>query len=119
MNLDTIATIASVPAIIALVTLAKDLGLPSRLSPLLAVLLGVTLSLFADFGTDNTITDWYTPISMGIILGLSAAGLYDGAKAVGGSRTASTVVVNESRPAALPGETREAYRARTGLELPE
>lgn len=81
--MEEIINIATVPAVIALVTLAKDLGLPSKFAALVAVVLGVALSLFSTAAVSGTITNWYEPIGVGVILGLSASGLYDGAKAVG------------------------------------
>lgn len=83
-----LVTLASIPAIIALVTLAKDLGLPSKLSPLLAVLLGIVGALVNGYVL-GTLIDGPSIVQVGvsgIILGLGAAGLYDGAKAVGARR---------------------------------
>lgn len=72
--MDTITTIATVPAIVALVNLGKSLGINGKASALLAVLLGVGLnySTFAWGGTG-----WFEAVSQGLILGLGAAGLYD------------------------------------------
>ena len=71
---DFITTLATVPAIVALTNLGKRLGLPSRAALLLAVLLGVGLSLaqwaWAGLG-------WYDAAANGLILGLGASGLYD------------------------------------------
>ncbi|AXH48597.1 holin [Microbacterium phage Sansa] len=80
--METVATLATVPAVIALVTLFKDLGLPSKLSPLVAVVLGVALSVLSALAL-GPIGNLYETISLGVILGLSAAGLYDGARAIG------------------------------------
>lgn len=91
---DIIITLATVPAIIALVTLAKDLGIPSRLAPLLAVFLGVALTLF-DALASGLVLDMpglLTAIGTGIILGLSASGLYDGASIIGKKRQDSAQV---------------------------
>lgn len=93
--MDTVTTLATVPAVIALVTLAKNLGLPTKLSPLLAVVLGVALSLFSALAL-GTFDNYYEPVAMGLILGLSASGLYDGAKAIG-NKTPETIVVQENR----------------------
>lgn len=85
---EIIITLATVPAIIALVTLAKDLGVPSRLAPLLAVFLGVALTLF-DALASGLVLDMpglLSAIGTGIILGLSASGLYDGASIIGKKR---------------------------------
>lgn len=72
--IDAITTVATVPAIVALVNFAKSLGVPSRAALALAVVLGVALALaqwaWADAG-------WYEAASSGLLLGLAAAGLYD------------------------------------------
>lgn len=93
--MDIVTTIATVPAVIALVTLAKDLGLPSRLSPLLAVVLGVAVAMFDLFATGSVLgtQNILQTIGTGIILGLSASGLYDGARVL--SPKQNTVVVQE------------------------
>ncbi len=74
MTVDPITTIATVPAIVALTNLAKTLGLTGRWSALVAVLLGVALSVgtWALAGTG-----WWDAASSGLLLGLAAAGLYD------------------------------------------
>ena len=80
--MDTITAIATVPAVIALATIAKDMGFPVKLVPLLSIAFGVALQALQAMtlgGVDN----WYEILAMGLILGLSASGLYDGAKAVG------------------------------------
>lgn len=72
--MDAIATIATVPAIVALVNLAKGLGLSGKWSALVAVLLGVAVNLaIALWGS----TAWFESAATGLILGLGAAGLYD------------------------------------------
>lgn len=80
--METVTTLATVPAVIALVTLIKDLGLPAKFAPLAAVVLGVALSVLAALSL-GTVSNWYEPVATGIILGLSAAGLYDGARVIG------------------------------------
>lgn len=75
--METVTLVATIPAILALVTLAKRVGLPSRWAIVLAVVLGVALNvadyLWASSGA-------YQAAVQGLILGLSAAGLYDVAK---------------------------------------
>lgn len=86
--MDAITAVATVPAVIALATIAKDMGFPVRLVPLLSIVFGValqTLQALTLGGVDN----WYEVLSLGLILGLSASGLYDGAKAVGKKRNTS------------------------------
>ena len=78
-----IVTLATIPAIVALVTLAKDLGLPSRLGPLVALVFGVALSLLEALTLNSgQLSAWYEPVAQGVILGLSASGLYDGARVI-------------------------------------
>lgn len=67
-NLDLL----SVPAIILLVQAVKLLGLPSQLAPILAVVAGYAFGFYVG-----------DPIT-GLVLGLSASGLYSGAKATMG-----------------------------------
>lgn len=77
----TIVSLASIPAILALVNLGKALGVKGKWAALLAVLLGVGLAIaqyaLGGFG-------WYQAAVQGIILGLSAAGLYDMKATTGG-----------------------------------
>lgn len=76
-----IVMLATPLVVVALVNLAKRAGL-SGSGPLagLAVLLGVALGL-ADYGfltaEPTTAAGWYTAAATGLILGLTAAGLYD------------------------------------------
>ncbi len=67
--------------IVGLVELAKGQGLPSRYAPVLAVVLGLA---FATLGRldDPTAGTWLQVELLGLITGLSASGLYSGARAV-------------------------------------
>lgn len=67
-------TLASVPAVLAIVNLLKGLGLSGKWSALAAVLIAVALSLGVEFLGDQPA---FTATASGLILGLSAAGLYD------------------------------------------
>ena len=73
----TVTALATAPAVLALVTLAKDLGLPTRLAALTAVVLGVGLSV-ADHALAGS--GAYSAVATGLLLGLGAAGLYDTAR---------------------------------------
>lgn len=75
----TVTALATAPAVFALVTLAKDLGLPTRLAALTAVVLGVGLSV-ADHALAGS--GAYSAAASGLILGLGAAGLYDTARII-------------------------------------
>ena len=73
----TVTALATAPAVLALVQLAKDAGLPTKAAAPLAVVLGVLLAV-----ADHTLagTGLYSAVSSGLILGLAAAGLYDAAR---------------------------------------
>ena len=64
----------TVPAIVALSNLAKRTGLPSRWSPLVSVLVGVAVACGDAYSTGSGYLD---AVARGIILGLTASGLYD------------------------------------------
>ena len=65
--------------VIAVVEVAKSLGLPTRWCPVLAVLLGVGAVLGLTFFQPATVV-----VFTGIVIGLSAVGLYSGARATVG-----------------------------------
>ena len=70
----TVVTVASIPAIVAVVNLCKRLGLSAKGALLLAVVLGVAFSVGQSFLGD---TEGWQAASAGLILGLGAAGIYD------------------------------------------
>ncbi len=66
--------IAIIPLILGLVELFKRAGVSNRLSPFVAVILGVLAGIF------YITTDIKQGIIIGLMLGLSASGLYSGSK---------------------------------------
>lgn len=72
--IDLVTSLATVPAIVALVNLLKGVGLTGRWSALVAVALGIGLSVATWAWADYA---WWTAASSGMLLGLGAAGLYD------------------------------------------
>lgn len=64
----------TVPAIVALTNLAKRTGLPAKLAPLVSVLVGVAIACGDAYSTGAGYLD---AVARGIILGLTASGLYD------------------------------------------
>lgn len=71
---DAITTVATVPAILAIVNLLKRAGMSDKLSPFIAILLGIGINVsILYFGE----TEWFKAASQGLILGMSAAGVYD------------------------------------------
>lgn len=77
----------TVPAIVALTNLAKRIGFPSRLAPLVSVLAGVAVACGDAYSTGSGYLD---AVARGIVLGLTASGLYD---LMPGEPKASTVNV--------------------------
>lgn len=71
--------IAVIPAIVGLVQVAKDLGVPSNFAPAIAVVFGLAAG-FAQFYAGQL--PWISAAITGIALGLSAVGLYAGAKTI-------------------------------------
>lgn len=66
-----------VPVIVGLVEAGKKAGLPDKWSPLLSLVLGLVAGLAALFPGDPV-----QGVVVGLALGLSATGLYSGAKNV-------------------------------------
>ena len=77
----------TVPAIVALTNLAKRTGLPPRWAPLVSVLAGVAVACGDAYSTGSGYLD---AVARGIVLGLTASGLYD---LMPGDPKASTVNV--------------------------
>ena len=82
----TVITLASIPAILAVVQLLKDLGwVIGKWSALASLVLGIVFKV-ADYGFTTatpTPNGWYTAVIAGAILGLSASGLYEASKTAG------------------------------------
>lgn len=69
--------VALVPLILAVVQMCKGLGLPKKLSPVVASLLGVVAGVV--YVAPGNVTEG---VLVGLSLGLAAAGLYSGTKNV-------------------------------------
>ncbi len=79
MDTTLIYGIAAVPAIVGMVQVFKDMGVPSNFAPALAVVFGIIAGLAELYGNHLA---WIPAAVTGIALGLSAVGLYSGAKTV-------------------------------------
>lgn len=64
-----------VPIIMAVVELAKGLGIPKRFSALLSLIIGIAIGIFYLHPMDIKLG-----ILEGVVYGLTASGLYSGAK---------------------------------------
>lgn len=76
--MDTTTTILSIPAVVAIVTLLKSMGVVGKWAMLAAVIVAVVLNV-ADYLWATS--GLYGAAVAGLLLGLAAAGLYDTAKA--------------------------------------
>lgn len=99
--MNTITLLASIPAILGVVNLAKGLGLPSKAAAPLAAGLGVLFGVLdAVFTATAPLTGqgYYSAAAGGLLLGLGAVGLYDAAKSAGATVLGGspTTVVAES-----------------------
>ena len=72
-----ITDIVLIPVIIGLIELLKMYGLPKKLMPIFSLILGIAGGIFYLFPHD-----WRSGILGGIIMGLSASGLYSGSKTI-------------------------------------
>ena len=73
--MDAITTLATVPAVIALVNLLKyTFNINGRYSAIIAVIIGVGLNI-ANYALGDA--GWYQAAAQGLILALGASGLYD------------------------------------------
>ena len=79
--METLTLLATAPAILALVNLAKSFGVAGRWSAALAVVLGVGLSVTDGLYGAEPLYGW---IAGGLLLGLGVSGLYDLATLVSG-----------------------------------
>jgi flagellar biosynthesis/type III secretory pathway M-ring protein FliF/YscJ len=76
--MDPLTTILTVPAVLAIVELAKRLGLVAKWALLLAVVAAVALNVAAYLWSSSGL---FAAIVAGLLTGLAAAGVYDAAKA--------------------------------------
>ena len=70
-----VSDIVLIPVIIGLTEILKMYGLPKKLIPIISLLLGIGGGIFYLFPDD-----WKSGILGGIIMGLSASGLYSSGK---------------------------------------
>lgn len=113
------SVLLTVPAIVALTNLAKRTGLPSRLAPLVSVLAGVAVACGDAYSTG---TGYLDAVARGIVLGLTASGLYD---LMPGDTKATTVNVygrqkgkHSEAPAQTPAPEAESGTAPTAQLQP-
>lgn len=86
------SAVAIVPIIVALVQVAKMVGLPSKYSPIVSLGAGVLISFL--FGHETG--DMSQTILSGVVYGLSASGLYSGIKTTAHAKNGEEEAVNGS-----------------------
>lgn len=72
-----VTDIVLIPVIVGIIELLKSYGLPKRIMPILSLVFGIAGGVFYLFPND-----WKSGVLVGIIMGLSASGLYSGGKAI-------------------------------------
>lgn len=70
--------VSATALIIGLVAVARQAGMPVRFAPLLDVVLGILAGLAEQYHQSSP--DWIAGVVLGIALGLSASGVFAGAK---------------------------------------
>lgn len=77
MDMSWVATIVSVPAIVAAVNIFKRIGIPDGWAPLLAIIFGAGFGVLASYAQMGSFEGIAPAILFGIVTGLSASGVYD------------------------------------------
>ena len=73
--MDLTAMLLTAPAVIGVVNLLKEYGMPTKLAPIVSVIIGIIAGIivsYLQYGIFNPIT-----VALGFIAGMSATGLYD------------------------------------------
>ena len=112
-----VTSIATVAVVLALVNVAKEFGVKGKWATLLAVFFGIILSVLEYVFTADVVTmqGLYQAFAVGLLIGLTAAGVYDVSKAMGGS----TQVVNVPivSPSDIPTEAVAEFPEITEADL--
>ena len=86
MVFDSLVAVATVPTVVALVNVCKRAGLPAHFCPVVAVGFGLICQLLLWLATGGS---FWVAIVSGVLLGLSASGVYDIAS-TGGSQDSNS-----------------------------
>ena len=112
-----VTSIATVAVVLALVNVAKEFGVKGKWATLVAVLLGLTLSILEYAFTADLVTPQgiYQAAAVGLIMGLTAAGVYDVSKNMGGSHQVVNVPIVS--PNSIPAEATSEFPEITEADL--
>ena len=80
-NIDVTSFIVLVPVVMGIVEAVKRVGLSERWAPVAAIILGVFLRLMVGVTLITDVLQVPQMIVIGIVIGLTASGLYSGGKA--------------------------------------
>ena len=97
-----ITTLVTVPAILGLVTIARDLGVPAKFAPALAVLFGVGVAVAEQ--QLGHLPAFQAGVG-GLLVGLAASGVYDASKLAGGRLAPSPDSASSLDPVPASDET--------------
>lgn len=81
------------PALVGLIGVLRDVGLPARFAPLVAVALGVTLMLAYALWGDSRL---FLFSLLGVLIGLAACGRYDLSKLAGATVPPAQITVDDT-----------------------
>jgi hypothetical protein len=79
MDGQTLYGAATIPLIVGLIQVAKYTGLPVRLAPVLALVLGIAAGILSVYSTTpaHAAVNWPAGVVLGLSFGLAAAGFYE------------------------------------------
>ncbi len=94
--MDFISILIAAPAVLAVVNLLKNYGLPTKWAPVVSILAGGVLGAVASYLQTGGFDSLPMHIMLGLVTGLTASGVYDVAVTVGTPGTVVEVQAVES-----------------------
>lgn len=95
--MDFISMLIAAPAVLAVVNLFKNYGLPNKWAPVASILVGGILGAVASYLQTGGFDALSVHVLMGLVTGLTASGVYDVAVTVGTPGTHVEVQTVENR----------------------
>jgi len=80
MNTNALFGAGAVPLIAGIIQVFKATGVPARLAPAIALVLGIGAGLLSVWQTQSGPEPWAATVVLGVTWGLAASGLYQGGK---------------------------------------
>ena len=94
--MDFISILIAAPAVLAVVNLLKNYGLPTKWAPVVSILAGGVLGAVASYLQTGGFDSLPMHIMLGLVTGLTASGVYDVAVTVGTPGTVVEVQAGDS-----------------------